>query len=231
MTPRPVEPLRLAWLSADRSETERWLARLGLDPDADHTLRWAAGSVHLVESPDGRERLVLETGPAAAQRTPLDRPDDAAPDLLAVGWATVESDRAASEFPMAAFGAVPDDPHLGAFARRSIGDARLILLEPNTEGRLSATLARWGEGPVALYLAVRGADPRSRGDGGAGSVGTGVVSAVRDGPLGPSAILLGGPITGPHVILVLGRSSADDVADADEAHDGTDPPAAGTIGA
>ncbi len=123
---------------------------------------------------------------------------------------------------MAAFEAAPDDPLLGAFARRSVGDARLVLLEPNTEGRLSATLAKWGEGPVALYLAAHGPD---RPFSGAENAGAGVVSTGRDGPFGPSVILLGGPITGPYVIR---RRRA---AAARHGPDGTDPPPPGTIGA
>lgn len=223
MTSPPVEPLRLVWLSADRPRLERWLARIGLVPGADHTLRWTAGSVRLVASPDGAERLVLEPDPSAAAPAPADRPIDAAFELLGVGWATVEIDRAATEFPMATFAGAPDDPLLGAFARRSVADGRLVLLEPSTEGRLSATLARWGEGPVALYLAYRGDE---RPFSGAGKVATAVVSTVRDGPFGPSAILLGGPITGPHVILVVVEA-----ADGARSDDGTDPPQPGTIGA
>ncbi len=224
MTSPPLEPLRLAWLSADRPGLERWLARIGLVPDANHTLRWAAGSARLVDSPDGAERLVLEPDPSAAAPAPADRPSDAAFELLGVGWATVEIDRAATEFPMAAFTEAPDDPLLGAFARRSVGDGRLVMLEPSTEGRLSATLARWGEGLVALYLASRGDDRPFSGDGNAG---TAVVSTVREGPFGPSVILLGGPITGPHVILVVGRGGHDGAI----GDDGTDPPPPGTIGA
>ena len=218
MTSPPIEPVRLAWLSADRSGLERRLARIGLTPGADHELRWIAGSVRLVESPDGGDRLALEPAPAAAERTGPEGPVDVALDLLAVGWGTVDLDRAAAEFPMAAFEPAAADPLIGAYARRSTGDGRLVLLEPNTEGRLSATLARWGEGPVALYLAARGPD---RPFGGAVSIGAGVVSTVRDGPFGPSVLFLGGPITGPHVVVVLGVVAGY----------GTDPRPAGTIGA
>ena len=192
----------------------------GLVPDTDHTLRWTAGSVRIVESNEGGERLALEARPSGAELTapagpgprpgpgtspgpnPGPGPGHEALDLLAVGWATVDLDRAASESTMAAFEAAPDDPLLGAFARRSVGDARLVLLEPNTEGRLSATLAKWGEGPVALYLAAHGPD---RPFSGAENAGAGVVSTGRDGPFGPSVILLGGPITGPYVIVAAGR--------------------------
>ena len=49
---------------------------------------------------------------------------------------------------------LPDDVILGAFAANVAGDPPLVLLEPETEGRLVASLAHWGEGPVALYLAA-----------------------------------------------------------------------------
>ena len=49
---------------------------------------------------------------------------------------------------------LPEDTLLGARATAS-DDPRIVLLEPSTEGRLAATLARHGEGPAALYLAVR----------------------------------------------------------------------------
>ena len=82
--------------------------------------------------------------------------------LAGLGWATVELDRAADELGMW-LGEAPDpgapdaaDPLLGARARvRDAGglpgDA-VLLLEPSTEGRLAASLARDGEGPAALYL-------------------------------------------------------------------------------
>ena len=40
--------------------------------------------------------------------------------------------------------------------RLDLADGPLLLLEPRTEGRLAASLARYGEGPVAIYVA--GAD-------------------------------------------------------------------------
>ena len=38
--------------------------------------------------------------------------------------------------------------------RLDLADGPLLLLEPRTEGRLAAALARHGEGPVAIYLAA-----------------------------------------------------------------------------
>ncbi len=134
--------------------------------------------------------------------------------LAGVGWATVELDRAEEELdpwlaPRAtAVGGDEEtgdgtEPHLGGRSRRrgagGLPAGSIVLLEPSTEGRLVVSLARNGEGPCALYLApherlrawLRAA--RDRG------VRT---SAIRPGPLGPSALVLGGATSGPHLILV-----------------------------
>jgi hypothetical protein len=161
----------------------------------------------------GRERAASGRPSGSEPATSL----EPAVELLAVGWATVELDRAASEFPMAAFEAAADDPLLGAFVRRSSRDGRLVLLEPNTEGPLVASLVRWGEGPAALYLDVPEATARAAPPA---TTEPGALSAERIGPFGPSALLLGGPNAGPHVIVVRRRPA-----------DSSDPPAAGTIGA
>ena len=109
-------------------------------------------------------------------------------DLLAIGWATVELDRAEAALtteagldPGVAHEA-PDDESLGAFARRlDLADGTLVLLEPRTEGRLAAALARHGEGPVAAYLA----DDASQ-----------VVERPRSSVIGPLLPLLGDPLGG-----------------------------------
>ena len=75
--------------------------------------------------------------------------------LAAVGWSTVDFDRAAAELGVDLV-ALPDDVALGAACRAAIdrdgpiGPA-LILLEPSTEGRLARALARHGEGPIATW--------------------------------------------------------------------------------
>ena len=161
-------------------------------------------------------RLMLEPVPGG-EPTPEDvDPAAVRPMRLAgTGWATVELDRAESELSMwlaeeedgpsdadRSPGA-RTDPHLGALARvRSAGglpgDA-FVILEPNTEGRLGASLARDGEGPCALYLVPDGGvdawatTARERGDALA-------VPAV--GPLGPQVLLLGDAVAGPHLLLV-----------------------------
>ncbi len=85
----------------------------------------------------------------------------AEPSVAAIGWATVDLDRAAAELAVEAgieaslVHPAPDDEALGAVARRiDLVDGPLLILEPRTEGRLAAALARHGEGPVAVYLAA-----------------------------------------------------------------------------
>lgn len=122
---------------------------------------------------------------------------DAGDVAFAVGWATVELDRAATELtavlglPADPFELAADSVALGARCRigRSVlaGGRSLVLLEPFTEGRLAATLARLGEGPVAVWLGRVPVD--------------GSVSALWPGPFGPERIILGGPIHGPHRLL------------------------------
>ncbi len=127
--------------------------------------------------------------------------------VVAVGWATVDLDRAwvelAPRTPTApAVGAVVRDELLGARGRilgTSAGGVRSILLEPATEGRLAASLAHRGEGPAVLYVAPTVGDLSAAVDrlthGG---------SRVRAGrtALGPGVVVLGVPSAGPQVIVV-----------------------------
>jgi hypothetical protein len=120
---------------------------------------------------------------------------------VAVGWATVELDRAAVELerllvPGTTFEAAPDCPLLGARCR--IGRAGgpdapaplIVLLEATTEGRLAATLARHGESWCATWE-----------NAAAGTFAAGT-SAERTGPFGPERLVLGGTPSGPHRLLV-----------------------------
>ena len=108
--------------------------------------------------------------------------DDASPALtghspIALGWATVELDRAAAELaadlrlPPMAFAPGADSEILGARCRVADaalpGGLSLAILEPATEGRIAATLARLGEGPTVVWLrdddAIGARGPRPRG--------------------------------------------------------------------
>jgi hypothetical protein len=130
-------------------------------------------------------------------------PDDAA-GALAVGWATVELDRAARELSDLlgsghTFVDAPSSEVLGARCRvgsgASDGGVRIVLLEPATEGRLSATLARHGEGWVATWVAaptVPTVPPSPAAQ----------LSGARPGPFGEERLVLGGSVTGPHRLVL-----------------------------
>jgi len=121
---------------------------------------------------------------------------------LALGWATVELERAAAElagelgFSVAAFLPASDSIVLGARCRVAYGvlpDGKpLAVLEPRTEGRLAGWLARRGEGPAATW--TRPADPtpgRRHGP-------------AYPGPFGPERLLPDGPAHGPIALLIEG---------------------------
>ena len=117
--------------------------------------------------------------------------------LAGVGWATVEHVRAIDELDLALGGGPPPagsapgrwtllarDDALGARAwlRAPVpGRPALVVLEPDTEGRLAASLARFGEGIAVVYL---GADM-----------------------VEPGRLVRGGPAWGPHVIVTGGGAS------------------------
>lgn len=125
------------------------------------------------------------------------------PRRVVGGWATVELDRAQAEVgtKLAALG-VPrvepadDDRVLGARCRLLRFEAACaLLLEPSTEGRLAAGLARHGEGRLALYLvADAGAVERAR------RAGFALTSQGR-GPFGSERLVIAGPRWGPFLIL------------------------------
>ncbi len=116
--------------------------------------------------------------------------------VVAAGWATVELDRAARELAHllaagAVFGAAASSVILGARCRS--GPARvpglwIALLEPETEGPLAGTLARFGEGWAATWT-LGGASARER-------------SSARSGPFGAERLLVGGPPSRPYRLIV-----------------------------
>lgn len=119
---------------------------------------------------------------------------------VAIGWATVETERAEAELVHAlgarigSFTDAPGDRLLGARCRTATGGpaSSLAILEPSTEGRLAGSLARLGEGPVAVWFMV----PAGPIDG---------TSEPADGPFGPERLVLHGPRDGRHVFLLDGR--------------------------
>ncbi len=157
----------------------------------------------------------LQVALAEAESGPLAQLEGVRP--AAVGWATVELERAERELCAALglstddFGPAASSIALGARCRIGPGvlaDALvLVLLEPETEGRLAATLARLGEGPAVVWLV---AESRETTDATAATAATAATlrasgvttAAVRPGPFGPERLVLGGPIHGPHRLLV-----------------------------
>jgi hypothetical protein len=123
---------------------------------------------------------------------------------VAIGWATVDIEAVVKALEgdgeAATFEPASRDACLGARAvvhRPAAGVAEPIqvLLEPDTESRLAASLARHGEGFVAIWFV--------------GAAGAGLPEALgarlgapSDGPLGPERPLLGAAPTGPHVFVL-----------------------------
>jgi hypothetical protein len=122
--------------------------------------------------------------------------------VAGIGWATVELDRAAQELAgLSEYASASRDGNLGAAARRSSLTDRsrpaIVLLEPDTEGLLAATLARFGEGVLVAYL---GQLDRADVDD------TPNLGPPRPGPLGPARLVMGRPAWGPHALVLAGAA-------------------------
>jgi len=124
---------------------------------------------------------------------------------LAVGWATVELDRAVTELGAALGVPAAAAASISLGARCLVADdvlpdgVSLALLEPNTEGRLAATLARHDEGPAAVWLAVE--DLAETAASLRTTARPGTTERALTGPYG-AELLLDGPLHGPHLFLV-----------------------------
>lgn len=115
------------------------------------------------------------------------------------GWATIDVDRAIAELgdlvtADAAFENAPRSAALGARCLRAaaadpdeLGAGWIVLLEPDTEGRIAAFLARHGEGWAVEWLA--------RDDIAADGGGT-------PGPLGPERLAPGRSPSGPFRLTI-----------------------------
>ena len=155
---------------------------------------------------DEWDRL-LAGGDDILARARLDNPALEGATLVAIGWATVEIERAERELETAigdggSWAEAPRDALLGARAGvyRSIAAERplVVVLEPDTEGRLAASLARHGEGVAAAYVTVR-----------AGEVLTaGAFGIPAGGPLGRGRRLARGGIGEPSIIVLDTHPSA-----------------------
>ena len=150
------------------------------------------------ERPLGLEDLravAVELAPELAELRPV-----------AIGWGTVDIDAVVKALEAggepATFEPAPRDGHLGARAvvhrpAERTGEPLEVLLEPDTEARLAATLARHGEGFVAIWFNAAGASGIPRGL-------EERLGASVEGPLGWERPLVG-PVTGPHVLVLAGE--------------------------
>lgn len=159
---------------------------------------------------DGFEAAVADAVDGALARWRATVPDAAAgAEPLAVGWTTVEAERAEAEVTAAAvpgtvgpFVAAARDDLLGATCRVTAltsaavpGVRSLVLLEPSAEGPLAASLARLGEGPAVVWLA---------GGATTAALPGGILSASAAGPFGAERLVLAGGRDGRLLLVVDG---------------------------
>ena len=131
--------------------------------------------------------------------------DGAVAETLAVIWATVDIERAMRE--------VGDGDRAAGGARKATRDELLGALvvvvgrpgadsvafaEPDTEGRIAATLARHGEGPAGRYVSAPEGFAAVRRRASEAGV---AISRPGQGPFGASILVLG-PASGPHTLIV-----------------------------
>jgi hypothetical protein len=81
------------------------------------------------------------------------------------------------------------------------GSVALVILEAATEGRLSAALARHGEGPLAAWFALDAGSDAAMPPSTVPPAGQ-LAPAARAGPFGPERIAPDGAIRGLHRLLV-----------------------------
>jgi hypothetical protein len=231
-----IAPLAIRWIAMDAPHDRAAVATaLGVDFPAGDRIDIAGLRLEIAEGGPGpgqaRARLEVIGDGAGAGRSladawplgaaePSDSPTSAA-RLLALGWATVELERAASSWPDVRWEAAPRDSLVGA--RSLVARARLradapparpapadvvtiVLLEPDTEGRLAASLARHGEGPAVLYVRV----PRDTNAGlPARLARLGMRARAGPGPFGPEWAIHGPHASSPTLVVVPEAEPAD----------------------
>ncbi len=157
-------------------------------------------------APTALDRIVVLLARAAEVQAQL--PTGVHHEPIAVGWATVELDRAvvelAAELELSpdGFRAASESPVLGArcLVAKAVLPGRLAfaLLEPSMEGRLAASLARFAEGPAVVWLAAPRPSAGLTGDRASG----GELPSAEVGPFGAERLILGGPRHGPYWLVV-----------------------------
>jgi hypothetical protein len=176
----------ITWLTPELDETvARFRDRLGFHvDDVRPSIRLANGVIELVADESEAERgkpsrprafpgeRITGAFSVAAQDDGAPRPvhPNGAAGLLAIGWGTIDHERAAAARTGVRYVFAGLDPLLGsaswlatdysAAARQPAGRSSAqtppgeLLMEPAREGPLAAALARHGEGPVAVYVRV-----------------------------------------------------------------------------
>ena len=209
MPPRDV--LRILWSTSDPDAVALRLKAAGFDVESDGVLAFPSATIRLEQATDGRDRLTVEGGTEGPNNGVSPHPNGIE-DVAAIGWATVDRERFLADATGGPNEDLPRDPHLGAFAVRHRGTPvgpQILVLEPDTEGRLVASLVRSDEGPAALYFSPPGRPRRrsSRTPGAAARRSRASGTAHSDRP----SVLLAGPPWGPH-LLVVERPSGGTIA-------------------
>ncbi len=184
-------------------------------------LGWAAGAPPRTMDPEDAALVRVARGGEAAThpRSSGSRPESAGslPHVVAVGWADVDLEAAAERLGVQP-AEVPRDAALGARTALAVGlpGFPLLLLEPDREGPLAASLARFGPGPCVLYLraplAATSLPVRPAHAGAADASTAGRPPSLRRpaaGPFGPQRLLDSRPPWGPHVAIVTAGADPD----------------------
>ena len=184
MSDRHASSLELRWLARaprpdDLAHRAAPRIRLPVGRAGETQLRLADDTLRFVADDEvrGEGRLVLVPGRGRAHSGRGGSHDtDGDLCVLGLGWATVDTQRAATEFVKAldlpaTATSVDRDRLVGAYAHQLLDarfpGGRLVILEPSTESRLAASLARDGKGRPSSTSArstasTRGSRTRAR---------------------------------------------------------------------
>jgi hypothetical protein len=219
-------PLLVRWIAGDATRVRVALAAaLGIEVPAGRSIAIPGLRLEISEGGPGpgsraADRLeVVGADPWSKTVPTADDPTAAGARFLALGWATVDLDRVAAAWAGVRWAAAPRDSLVGARAllggpdttgRDATGagivpqglTVTTLLLEPDTEGRLAAALARHGEGPAVLYIGLRAvalARARTR------LARLRVPVSAGPGPFGPGIAIAGTPAWSPTLIILPAR--------------------------
>ncbi len=194
----------LAWETGDVPHLRDLLAAVGFRAVEDDALV-IPGLLIATRPSAGPDRLrAMAPDPAMPNARAESGADGSGARLRAIAVATIDLARAGAAFA-GVVAELPGDALLGARVA-STGTLRLVLAEPATEGRLAATLARNGEGPAALYVAV---PPGRLGEIRMHLVRLGEGPRDGAGPFGPQTLAWVRRPWGPHLLLVADAPAVD----------------------